>query len=81
VTASALQQMFLFQEELCAARLGSGESEMGDLKEFLERQLAAAWEEQSCGHTCCAQVRLQVIADLKDLNVQGDANVTSAKAS
>ena len=54
---------------------------MGDLKEFLERQLAAAWEEQSCGHTCCAQVRLQVIADLQEFSVQDDENITSAKAS
>ena len=53
---------------------------MGDLKEFLERQLAAAWEEQSCGHTCCAQVRLQVIADLKELTVQEDERVQPANA-
>lgn len=54
---------------------------MGDLKEFLERQLAAAWEEQSRGHTCCAQVRLQVIADLQEFSVQDDENINSAKAS
>ena len=54
---------------------------MGDLKEFLERQLAAAWEEQSCGHTCCAQVRLQVIADLQEFSVQDDENFNSTKAN
>ena len=54
---------------------------MGDLKEFLERQLAAAWEEQSCGHACCAQVRLQIIADLQEFSVRDDESITSAKAS
>jgi hypothetical protein len=53
---------------------------MGDLNEFIERQLAAAWEEQNFGHPCCAQVRLQVIADLKELNVQEDERVKSANA-
>ena len=45
---------------------------MDGLKEFVERQLAAAWEEQICGHPCCAQVRLQVIADLKELQTLDD---------
>ena len=54
---------------------------MRDLKEFLERQLAEAWEEQSYGNVCCAQVRLQVIADLKELSAQDDENIPSAKAS
>jgi hypothetical protein len=57
-----------------------GSPEMGDLKEFIERQIAAAWEEQNCGHPCCAQVRLQVIADLKELTVQEDERVQLANA-